>query len=76
MTDYFFQVSDFLKLPRPIEIPLTEARKQFSPNLLSFIDESRRISNRRMLDELGVCLRYPTLSEGLLACGEPEPTSN
>lgn len=75
MTDYFFQVSDFLKLPRPIEIPLTEARKQFSPNLLSFIDESRRISNLRMLVELGVCLRYPTLLEGLEACWEPEATA-
>jgi len=27
--------------------------------------ESRRLSNRRMCDELGLTLRYPTLASGL-----------
>ena len=32
---------------------------------LSFMSESRRLSNRRMKDDLGVQLRYPTVFEGL-----------
>jgi hypothetical protein len=35
---------------------------------LSYLAESRRLSNRRMLQELGIELRYPTLDTGLPAC--------
>jgi hypothetical protein len=31
------------------------------------MSESRRLSNRRMKDQLGVRLRYPTVVEGLSA---------
>jgi hypothetical protein len=33
--------------------------------LLSFMSESRRLYNRRMRQELGLVLRYPTVAEGL-----------
>lgn len=33
--------------------------------LLSFMGESRRLDNRRMLQELGVRLRYPSVAQGL-----------
>ncbi len=33
--------------------------------LLSFMNESRRLDNGRLLRELGVRLRYPTVAEGL-----------
>jgi hypothetical protein len=36
--------------------------------MLSYLAESRRLSNRRMLRELGVRLRYPDLASGLAAC--------
>jgi len=67
MTDYFWQVADHLKLPRPPAIPMVEARKQLTPAMLSFLEESKRLDNRKMCTELGVVLRYPTLSEGLKA---------
>jgi hypothetical protein len=33
--------------------------------LLSFMSESRRLTNSRMKDELRLVLRYPTVNEGL-----------
>ncbi len=35
--------------------------------MLSYLKESRRMDNRRMLEELGVELEYPTLEAGLAA---------
>lgn len=68
MTDYFMQVADLLGLPYPPCISMEEAKKSFSANLLSFIEESRRIDNRFMLKKLGISLRYPDLTHGLPAC--------
>lgn len=68
MTDYFFRVADFLGLPRPPAISMQEARRALSPGMLSFLDESKRLDNRRMLAELPIRLRYPDLAAGLPAC--------
>jgi hypothetical protein len=35
--------------------------------MLSFLLESRRVDNRRLLDDLGLQLQYPTLQSGVLA---------
>jgi nucleoside-diphosphate-sugar epimerase len=68
MTDYFNSVADAAGLPRPPVIRMADAGGRLSEGLISYLRESRRLSNRRMLDELGVVLRYPTLEEGLRAC--------
>ncbi len=68
MTDYFNRVADAAGLPRPPVVRMADAGGRLSEGLLSYLRESRRLSNRRMLDELGVVLRYPTLAEGLAAC--------
>ncbi|MEA3278779.1 MAG: SDR family oxidoreductase [Pseudomonadota bacterium] len=68
MTDYFFRVADGAGLPRPPVISLEEAEEQLSPGMMSYMRESRRLSNRRMLEELGVKLRFPTLEAGLRGC--------
>jgi nucleoside-diphosphate-sugar epimerase len=76
MTDYFNRVADAVGLPRPPAIRMADAEGRLSEGLLSYLRESRRLSNRRMLDELGVVLRYPTLEEGLRSClevHEPPP---
>jgi nucleoside-diphosphate-sugar epimerase len=65
MTDYFNAITDLLGLPRLPQVPLSEARQVMSPLMYSYMTESRRISNRKMLDKLGVKLKYPTLLEGL-----------
>ena len=33
----------------------------------SFYDDNKRVANKRIKDELGVALRYPTYREGLAA---------
>jgi len=68
MTDYFWRIADLYGLPQPPAIPIAEAREVLSPAMLSFMEESKRLINRRMLDELGVRLRYPDLAHGLPAC--------
>ncbi|MEI7869228.1 MAG: SDR family oxidoreductase [Candidatus Methylumidiphilus sp.] len=68
MTDYFFRVADLLGLPRPPSLSMKEARLTLGPGILSFLEESKRLDNRRMLEELGVELRYPMLDCGLPAC--------
>jgi nucleoside-diphosphate-sugar epimerase len=62
MGDYFDAVADAHGLPRPPRLPRAELAKAVSPTLLSFMSESRRLSNGRMKRELGVHLRYPTVA--------------
>ena len=73
MTDYFDRVADLAGLPRPPTIPLKGAEGELSPGMMSYMRESRRLDNRKLLERLGIELRYPTLAEGLAACGD-EPT--
>jgi nucleoside-diphosphate-sugar epimerase len=65
MTDYFCRAADALGLPRPPVISLAEARRVFTPSMLSFLEEPKRLDNRRMIEELQVVLRYPDLASGL-----------
>ena len=46
--------------PRPPRVTWDEAEARIAPALLSFMSESRRLSNTRMKRELRVRLRYPT----------------
>ena len=68
MTEYFNTIADYFGLPRPPTIDWREAEKQLSPGMLSYLRESRRLDNRRMLKELGVQLQYPDLQRGLASC--------
>ncbi|MGE0765410.1 MAG: SDR family oxidoreductase [Hyphomicrobiaceae bacterium] len=43
------------------------AKAQFSPMARSFYDQAKRVSNRRMKENLGVKLAYPTYREGIAA---------
>jgi len=68
MTDYFMRVATKAGLPLPRIVSINEARRELDPLMLSFLDESKRVDNRRMLQELGVKLRYPDLATGLDHC--------
>lgn len=59
MADYFDAVADAFGLARPPRLPRAALAGQVSPQLLSFMAESRRIGNGRIKRELGVRLRYP-----------------
>jgi nucleoside-diphosphate-sugar epimerase len=67
MTGYFNQLADALGEPRPPVVSRAEAQSVLSAGMLSYLDESRRVDNRRMREELGVELLYPTLDSGLRA---------
>ena len=67
MGDYFDLAADLCAMPRPRRIALEQARAELSPMQLSFMSESRRLSNRRLKRELRLRLRYPTASQGLIA---------
>lgn len=67
MTAYFNACADALGLPRQPQVDLDEARRTMPPLLFNYFVESRVVDNRRMLTELKVVVRYPTVAEGLAA---------
>jgi nucleoside-diphosphate-sugar epimerase len=60
MGDWLDLVADRQGLPRPPRL----ARSQFK-DINDFMQESRRLDNRRLKEVLGLRLRYPTVYEGL-----------
>lgn len=62
MGNYFDAVADAFKLPRPPRLSRAEVQRAVSPMMWSFMNESRRLTNNRMKQELKVRLRYPTLA--------------
>lgn len=65
MTEYFVALADAFGLPRPPQVSMAEAREVMSPTMLSYLTESRRMENGKMLSKLGVTLRYPDLQSAL-----------
>lgn len=68
MGDYFSRCARLLGLPEPPQISLEQARSALNPAMLSFLEESKRLRNTRMVEELGVRLRYPDIASGLPSC--------
>ena len=65
MTQYFNLVSALLDLPILPQVDMEEAKRVMNPMMLSYLTETRRMDNRKMVDQLGVTLRYPNLAAGL-----------
>ena len=65
MGEYFDLVADRFGLPRPPRIMRNQADGLISPAMLSYMDESRRLTNNRMKRELHINLHYPTVFEGI-----------
>jgi len=68
--DVLGHAAELLGLPVPSEVPFDEAG--MTPMARSFYGENKRVRNRRIKDELGVELLYPTYREGLRAVLEAE----
>jgi nucleoside-diphosphate-sugar epimerase len=66
MGDYMDLAADLYGLPRPPRIARAQAHDQLPPMQLSFMSESRRLSNRRLKKELRLNLRHPHVAQGLL----------
>ena len=64
MGDWFDLLATRHNLPRPKRITRAEAQTQMPENLLSFLNESRRVSNKRVKRELRVKLEYPDVDAG------------
>lgn len=65
MYEYFTAVARANGLPVPPSITIEEARDQLSPGMLSYMGESRRIDNTRLLNDFGITMQYPDLETGL-----------
>jgi nucleoside-diphosphate-sugar epimerase len=67
MGQWFDLLADRAGLPRPPRIARAEAAVRIPAPRLSFMRESRRLSNDRIKRELGVVLRHPTVFDGVPA---------
>jgi len=66
MSRYFKDIAQAYRLPAPPEISLEEAQQVMSAGMLSYLKESRRLDNGKMIRALGVVLRYTNLEAGLV----------
>lgn len=66
-TSFIDLVAELTGLPPPPRVSMEEAQLTFSPERLSFLNESRRVGNDRMLKHLGVKLRYADVKAGIRA---------
>jgi nucleoside-diphosphate-sugar epimerase len=66
-TEFMQRVAKIANLPTPVEISLAQAHREFSAERLSFLNESRRVGNKRLLNDLGLQLRYADVDAGIRA---------
>jgi nucleoside-diphosphate-sugar epimerase len=66
-TAFVDAVAKIAGLPPPPRVSMEEAQLTFSPERLSFLNESRRVGNERMLKHLGVTLKYADYEAGIRA---------
>jgi nucleoside-diphosphate-sugar epimerase len=76
MGDYFDLVADLHGFARPARISFELARRELGPMQLSFMNESRRLDNHRLVTELRVTLRYADVRDGLVAGLQAGPGSS
>ncbi|MGE5338427.1 MAG: NAD(P)H-binding protein [Gemmatimonadota bacterium] len=67
MGEYFDLVADRFGLPRAARLPREQLKTAVSPMMYSFMNESRRLRNRRIKRELKLRLRWPTVATALAA---------
>ncbi|MBF0265263.1 MAG: NAD-dependent epimerase/dehydratase family protein [Gammaproteobacteria bacterium] len=62
MSEYFIQLAHALNYPEPPQISFEQAKKQLSPQMMNYLSESRRISNKKLLTNFKLELKYPSLT--------------
>ncbi len=75
MTDYMNLVAELWDLPPVKETDDPAESGGISDVMKSYIRESRKIDNRKMLAELDIELAYPNPRDGLLSCRESTPSA-
>ena len=72
--DVISHAAELLNVPVPEAVRFEDA--EMSPMARSFYAESKRVSNRRVREELGVTLKYPDYRTGLKDLSAKEGTGN
>lgn len=67
ITDYLFQLAELTGMPKPPLISMQDAERMLSPSIMSFLKESKRLRNDKLLADLKFTLSYPDLRSGLAA---------
>lgn len=67
MSVYYDALAEKLGLPPPPRVDWATAQQQFSATRLSFLRESRRLSNARLRDDFGYRFRFADFRDGLTA---------
>jgi len=67
MTEYFERVATLVGLPPPELVSREHAAQVLSPELWSWLRDSRRIDSQRIRDELGFSPRFTDLRLGILS---------
>ena len=65
ITEYLQAAANVLNLEPLPEISMQQAQQELSAGMLSYLNESRKISNRKLLRELPVSLRYTDFRQGI-----------
>jgi nucleoside-diphosphate-sugar epimerase len=69
MHEYITGVAAAMNLPVPPVISLQQAQHRLSAGMLSYLAESRRIDNSKLLKDFSIKLQYPDLQSGLKNIG-------
>ncbi|MCW8956993.1 MAG: NAD-dependent epimerase/dehydratase family protein [Gammaproteobacteria bacterium] len=67
MYDFFSRLAELMGIELPEAISLQQAEGQLSAGMMSYMAESRRVSNQKLLSDFHYQLQYPDLEAGLKA---------
>lgn len=67
ISEYLQAAAKALGLPPLPEISMDEAKSQLSAGMLSYLSESRKISNQKIIEELDIQIAFPDFKVGLLS---------
>lgn len=65
MTEYMNRFAALIGLPPPPQVSMEEMQLLHSAEFVSYMEESRRVDNSRLIRELGVKLKYADIDKGL-----------
>jgi nucleoside-diphosphate-sugar epimerase len=66
-TDYLSLLAELAGLPAPSLVTMQDAESHIDPGMMSFLRESKRVRNDKLLRELRLTLHYPDARSGILA---------
>ena len=70
ISDYFVKTARLFNLKEPEIISWQQAQTELSPEMMSYLQESKKIDISALITQLKIKLQYPNLSAGLQACKE------